>query len=68
MWRIEEISAFVINYQHNFVTDNGVRVQFVAHRESFCTFYYITAQLCDVRTVFDCNMWRIVETSVSVIT
>jgi hypothetical protein len=48
--------------------ENGVSVHYVAHSGCFCFCYYLTAQLFMVRTVLECNMWRMEEPSASVIT
>jgi hypothetical protein len=49
--RIVETSPSVITNITTLLRENGVRVQYVAHRSSFCFCYNITTQLCDVRNV-----------------
>jgi hypothetical protein len=43
-------------------------MQYVAHILNFCFCYLLTAQLCDVRTVLECNMLPIVSLSAPFIT
>jgi hypothetical protein len=48
--------------------ENGVRVQYVEHRENSFFGYHLTAKLCDVKPELVCNMWRINAPFASVIT
>jgi hypothetical protein len=52
----------------NLSRKNGVSVHYVAHRRRFFFCYHFTEELCNVRTVLECNMWHIEEASASVIT
>jgi hypothetical protein len=43
-------------------------MQYVANRGMFFFYDHLTTQLCDMRTLLECNMWRIEENTASVIT
>jgi hypothetical protein len=52
----------------NLQRENGVSLQYVAHRGNSLFCYHLKAQISNVRTVLESNMWRIEESSDSVIT
>jgi hypothetical protein len=58
------LSLMSINLQR----EESVRVHNVAHSGNFCFCYHLKAQLRDLRTVLECNLWRIEQYSASLIT
>jgi hypothetical protein len=68
MLRTVEASASGFTYPTTLWRENGVRVQFVAHRGTFCFCYHLTAKLCDERSVLRWNIWSLAALSSSVIT
>jgi hypothetical protein len=42
-------------------------VQYMAQKGTLCFSYHLQAQICNVRTVLVSKIWRIEETSASVI-